>query len=103
MADPSLHELTNPTWRSQVIRVYFQNVNGLRAADNGIDVLDAFYHMETIRSDIFGFAETKLNCRATSVQPCCTNRKRKYGLTVNSQLAAATYHGTRSQSQEVSY
>ena len=71
------NELTNPTWRSQVIRVYFQNVNGLRASDNGIDVLDAFYQMESIRSDIFGFAETKLNCRATSVQSMLYTQKKK--------------------------
>ena len=30
MLEPD-NEKVNPTWRSNVIRVYFQNVNGLRA------------------------------------------------------------------------
>ena len=55
-------------WRSKVVRIYFQNINGLRIAENGADILDTFYQKETIRADIFGFMETKLDCRNSQVQ-----------------------------------
>ena len=65
------------TWRSQVLRIYFQNVNGLKLYDNGADILDAFFHMETIRADIFGFVETKLDFRQPSVLSTIHKQKRK--------------------------
>jgi exonuclease III len=67
----------NEIWRSQVIRIYFQNVNGLRTFDNGVDILDSLYQMETIRADIFGFAETKLDCRNAQVRSMIHAAKQK--------------------------
>ena len=58
----------NIKWRDQVIRIYFQNVNGLRVHDDGSDIVDAFLHMDNIHADIFGMAETQLHCRSTDVQ-----------------------------------
>ena len=66
-----------PTWRCQIIRFYFQNVNGLRVCDGGIDMLDAMYHMETIRADVFGFAETKLDCRNSKEKSLIQRNKNK--------------------------
>ena len=73
------HDSSNSSelWRSHVIRIYFQNVNGLRPQDDGSDILDAFYHMETIRADIFGFVETKLDCQQSKVQELFHSQKRK--------------------------
>ena len=68
---------TGEIWKSQVIRVYFQNVNGLRLYEDGTDILDAFFHMEHIRADIFGFVETKLDCRSQLVQATLHKQKRK--------------------------
>ena len=65
------------TWKSQVIRFYFQNVNGLRLADDGSDILDAFHQMETIGADVFGFAETKLDCRNQSIGSLIHRQKKK--------------------------
>lgn len=67
LIDPGSNTSPQEIWRSQVIRIYFQNINGLRLADNGSDILDTFCHMETIRADIFGFAETKLDCRSPEI------------------------------------
>ena len=64
-------------WRSQVLRIYFQNVNGLKLSDDGNDILDSFFHMETIRADVFGFVETKLDCRHPSVLSTIHKQKRK--------------------------
>ena len=58
----------NKKWRDQVIRIYFQNVNGLRLQDDGSDIADAFLHLENIHADIFGMAETQLHCRNSDVQ-----------------------------------
>ena len=76
LVDPGIQS-TGEVWRSQVLRFYFQNVNGLKLAENGNDILDAFYHMETIRADVFGFAETKLDCRISSTQSLLHRLKQK--------------------------
>ena len=60
-----------------MIRMYFQNVNGLHIADDGIDILDAMYHMETIRADVFGFVETKLDCQDKQIQAILHKQKKK--------------------------
>ena len=60
-----------------MIRFYFQNVNGLRLADDGSDILDAFHQMETIGADVFGFAETKLDCRNQSIGSLIHRQKKK--------------------------
>ena len=46
-------------WRNQIIRLYFQNINGLRLGDDGLDILDTFYQMEHIQADAFAFCKTK--------------------------------------------
>ena len=40
-------------------------------------MLDAMYHMETIRADVFGFAETKLDCRHSKVKSLIQRNKNK--------------------------
>ena len=74
---PNQQDDHGQVWRSQIIRIYFQNINGLRLADNGTDILDVFYQMEAIRADIFGFAETKLDCRNQQVKTILHRAKRK--------------------------
>ena len=44
---------SNQLWRSQTLRFYFQNVNGLRTADNGSDILDAFFSSGNYQSQYF--------------------------------------------------
>ena len=75
---PSVQNPDSPEqWQCQVLRFYFQNVNGLRFGDNGSDILDAFFHMESIRADVFGFVETKLDCRQSFVQQLLHRQKQK--------------------------
>ena len=50
------------------LRIYFQNIHGLRLCDDGADLLDTFYQMETIQANILGFVETKLDCKNPQVQ-----------------------------------
>ena len=64
-------------WRAHVIRLYFQNVNGLRVSENGLDITSAFYHMDNIRADVFGFAETKLDCQSQHVRSLLRRSKTK--------------------------
>jgi exonuclease III len=76
---PLLAQIDNlqHAWQTQVIRIYFQNVNGLRPSDNGADILDSFYHMHSVKADIFGFAETKLDCHNPTVQSLIHQNKSK--------------------------
>jgi hypothetical protein len=55
---------TSSTWRTQTIRIYFQNVNGLRLHDTGADIIETFLNMQEIQADIFGIAEMQLHCRS---------------------------------------
>jgi exonuclease III len=71
------HQDHSNKWKSQVIRIYFQNVNGLRTYDGDADILDSFYQMENIRADIFGFAETKLDCHHPKVRSLIHQAKGK--------------------------
>jgi hypothetical protein len=48
-------------WKQQTIRIYFQNVNGLRMHNAGTDIIDNFVNLNDIQADIFGIAETKLH------------------------------------------
>lgn len=88
----SLHELisamasTNPledisqsaeAWKRKTIRVYFQNVIGLRLQDSGTDILETFLQLQDIQVDIFGIVETQLNCRAPDVQQVLQRCKRR--------------------------
>jgi exonuclease III len=64
-------------WKQQrTIRIYFQNVNGLRMHDAGADIIDTFVNLKDIQADIFGIAETKLHCRSQTVQGILQNCKR---------------------------
>ena len=65
---PATHSNPDDVWRNQVIRIYFQNVNGLSFKHGAVDVLDSFVHMHAVDADIFGFVETKLNCIDPKVQ-----------------------------------
>jgi hypothetical protein len=64
-------------WKQQTIRIYFQNVNGLRTHDTGADIIDTFVNLNDIQADIFGIAETKLHCRSQTVQGMIQNCKRR--------------------------
>jgi hypothetical protein len=56
------------SWMERSIRVYFQNVNGLRIQDLGVDILETFLQIKEVQADIFGIVETKLNCQNSTVQ-----------------------------------
>ena len=68
---------TNETWKDQTIRLYFQNVNGLRTKDAGTDATEIFLHLKNIQADIFGLAETQLHCRDQQVQRQIQESKRQ--------------------------
>jgi exonuclease III len=68
---------TLSTWRTQTIRLYFQNVNSLRLHDTGADIIETFLNMQEIQANIFGIAETQLHCRSPMVQGVLHNCKRK--------------------------
>jgi hypothetical protein len=46
-----------------IIRIYFQNVNGFRRGCNGLDILDFFCEMKSIGADIIGINKPNLNLR----------------------------------------
>ena len=82
----SLQELLNSStpnlpstqsFSSQTIRLYFQNVNGLRLQDNASDIIESFLLMQAAKVDIFGFVETKLHCRDHRVQHILHSCRRK--------------------------
>jgi exonuclease III len=72
-----IEEPTPDDWRNQTVRLYFQNVNGLRTHDTGADIIETFLSMQEIQADIFGFAETQLHCRSPQVQGMLQNCKRR--------------------------
>ena len=65
---PATADNTKDIWKKQIIRIYFQNVNGLSLKHGAGDVIDAFVHMKDIGANIFGFVETKLNCIDPNIQ-----------------------------------
>jgi hypothetical protein len=65
------------TWRTQTIRIYFQNVNGLKLHDTGADIIETFLNMQEIQADVFGIAKTQLHCRSPMVQGVLHNCKRR--------------------------
>jgi hypothetical protein len=60
-----------------VIRLYFQNVNGLRLQDSAVDSSETFLQFKNIEADIFGIAETQLHCRNQHVQRILQDSKRR--------------------------
>jgi endonuclease/exonuclease/phosphatase family metal-dependent hydrolase len=64
-------------WQRQTIRLYFQNVNGLRVHDSGADIIEAFLNLHEIQADIFGIVETQLHCRSSKVQAMLHECKRR--------------------------
>jgi hypothetical protein len=70
---------SNPesVWQEQIMRIYFQNVNGLRLDNDGAGMIDLFMQMENIRADIFAFAETKLATDQPFVSQLLQRNKRK--------------------------
>lgn len=63
-----LAELSPDNWREQVLRIYFQNINGVRMENDGVDIGDLFHHMDEINADVFGFVETKVNSQLPHVR-----------------------------------
>jgi hypothetical protein len=61
---PELSE-TKP---DDTFRIYFQNINGLRLGNNGLDILDYFCHMRTIGADILGASEINVEASHPFVQ-----------------------------------
>ena len=68
---------TSTKWSDQTLRIYFQNVNGLRLQDAASDITETFLQMKNIQADIFGFAETQLHCRNPQVQRQLQDSKRR--------------------------
>ena len=64
-------------WRDQTIRLYLQNVNGLRLQDDGSDVTEIFLQLQNIEADIFGIVETQIHCRSQHVQRQLQTCKRR--------------------------
>jgi hypothetical protein len=58
--DPGQGLTPQTIWRNQILRIYLQNINGIRLENDGADMLDLFLQMENIKADIFAFVETKL-------------------------------------------
>jgi exonuclease III len=75
--DPGQGLSPETIWRNQIMRIYFQNINGIRLANDGADMLDLFMQMENIRADIFAFAETKLATDQPYVHQLLQRNKRK--------------------------
>lgn len=73
----TMEETSENQWQDQTIRLYFQNVNGLRMLDSGTDILETFLQLQDIQADIFGIVETQLNCRAPDVQNVLQQCKRR--------------------------
>ena len=64
-------------WRSQTVRLYFQNVNGIRLQDAGTDATEIFLQLHNIEADIFGIVETQIHCRNQQVQKQLQDAKRR--------------------------
>jgi exonuclease III len=75
--DPDRGSNPESVWQEQIMRIYFQNVNGLRLDNDGADMIDIFMQMENIRADIFAFAETKLATDQPFVNQLIQRNKRK--------------------------
>jgi exonuclease III len=75
--DPGQGHIPKQIWKEQILRIYFQNINGIRLANDGADMLDIFLQMENIRADVFGFAETKLATDQPYVSNLLHQNKRK--------------------------
>jgi hypothetical protein len=58
---PIDNQESDSSWKEKSIRVYFQNVNGLRLQDSGADIIETFMQIKEVQADIFGIVETKLN------------------------------------------
>jgi len=75
--DPGQGHIPREIWREQILRIYFQNINGIRLDNEGADILDLFLQMENIRADVFGFAETKLATDQPYINHLLHSKKRK--------------------------
>jgi exonuclease III len=75
--DPGQSTPSKAVWKEQILRIYFQNINGIRLDNDGADMLDIFLQMENIRADIFAFAETKLASDQPFVANLLQRNKRK--------------------------
>jgi hypothetical protein len=56
-------DLDNLHDTSDIVRIYFQHVNGFRQGCNGLDILDFFCEMKHIGADIIAINEPNLNLR----------------------------------------
>jgi hypothetical protein len=75
---PTCRDVNRPEeWKDHVIRLYFQNVNGLRLQDAAVDITETFLHLKNIEADIFGLVETQLHCRNPQVQRVLQDCKRR--------------------------
>jgi hypothetical protein len=75
---PIVHDMGFPNaWKQGTIRLYFQNVNGLRLQDSGLDITETFAQLRDIKADIFVIAETQLHCKSPSVQSILQSCKRR--------------------------
>jgi exonuclease III len=75
--DTGQGHIPKEVWREQILRIYFQNINGIRLENEGADMLDIFLQMENIRADVFGFAETKLASDQPFIKHLLHHNKRK--------------------------
>ena len=68
---------THEAWKDQTIRLYFQNVNGLRISDGNSDATEIFLQLQNVQADIFGLVETQIHCRDQHVQRQIQESKRR--------------------------
>jgi hypothetical protein len=75
---PTCRDVNRPEeWKDHVIRLYFQNVNGLRLQDAAVNITETFLHLKNIEADIFGLVETQLHCCNPQVQRVLQDCKRR--------------------------
>jgi hypothetical protein len=95
--DPGQGPTPDSVWKEQTMRIYFQNINGIRLENEGADSIDLFLQMENIRADVFAFAETKLATDQPYVQKLLQQNKRKIWdhaclITSTSKVVLEGYH-----------
>jgi exonuclease III len=95
--DPGKGNTPKAVLIEQLMRIYFQNINGIRLENQGADMLDIFLQMENIRADIFAFAGTKLASDQPYVNNLLQRNKRKIWdharlVTSTSKVVLEGYH-----------
>jgi hypothetical protein len=70
--------------------LYFQNVNGLRLGNNGLDILDFFCHMRSIGADVIGASEINLDANHPFVRQALHRHRNQ--VWEHSRIATSSSH-----------